>query len=126
MKHIKKVGRRVNFRIAIRISILLFSSIAGAERWIPVGPDGGDARSLAYDPGNPSRIFLGTSAGKLYVSGDSGASWSRFAQLSSSSDLVLDNIVIDPNNSRLMYVAGWSVQSGGGDLYRSKNGGRSW
>ena len=36
--------------------------------WIALGPEGGDVRSLAHDPHDPSRIFLGTSAGELYLS----------------------------------------------------------
>src|SRR5437763_5628142 len=45
-------------------------------QWMQVGPDGGDARTLAYDPADPSHLFLGTSAGQLYSSRDSGRTWS--------------------------------------------------
>ena len=95
---------------------------------MPIGPDGGDVRSLAYDPHNPDRIFLGTSSGQLFLSNDGGGSWSRFAHLGDGDDYVLDHIAIDPRNSAVMYVAAWSVdgQIQGGDIFRSHDGGKSW
>src|SRR5258708_25068952 len=116
----------MNTRVHIALLLLLLVA-AGleAQQWRPVGPDGGDVRSFAYDPHNPDRIFLGTSAGRLYLSGDGGATWSRFAHLGTSSSMVLDNIVIDPDNSKIMYVAAWSVDSSTtGDMFRTRNGGR--
>jgi photosystem II stability/assembly factor-like uncharacterized protein len=85
-------------------------------------------RSLAIDPQDPDRIFLGTSAGNLYLSTDKGASWSRFARPGNSAEMVLDHIVIDPADSRNIFVAAWNAQlpSSDGELYRSKDGGKSW
>jgi len=98
-----------------------------AQQWQTIGPDGGTVRSLTLDPKNPDRIFLGTSAGRLYLSTDNGANWSRYAQLGTAAEMVLDHVVIDPNNSRLVYVAAWNAQSpNNGDLFRSTDGGRNW
>src|SRR5579871_415567 len=97
-----------------------------ASDWQALGPDGGDVRALAYDPHNPDRIFLGTSAGELFLSTDNGASWSRYAHLGQGDDYVLDNIVIDAGDSNLIYVGAWSVVHTGGDLFRSRDGGRTW
>jgi photosystem II stability/assembly factor-like uncharacterized protein len=119
-------------RPAIRtIPVLLAlwaSALAAEQPWQPVGPDGGTVRSLAIDPKDPDRIFLGTSAGNLYLSTDKGASWSRFARPGNSAQMVLDHIVIDPADSRNIFVAAWNAQlpSSDGDLYRSKDGGKSW
>ena len=41
-----------------------------------MGPDGGDVRSLSFDPKNPDHILLGTSSGELFASHDRGATWS--------------------------------------------------
>jgi photosystem II stability/assembly factor-like uncharacterized protein len=104
------------------------AAIAAEQPWQPVGPDGGTVRSLAIDPQDPDRIFLGTSAGNLYLSTDKGASWSRFARPGNSAEMVLDHIVIDPADPRNIFVAAWNAQlpSSDGELYRSKDGGKSW
>ena len=94
--------------------------------WKPLGPDGGDVRSLAQDPVNPDRIYMGTSAGQLYLSMDAGATWSRYARLGEGDDYVLDHTVIDPSDANIIYVAAWSIESGGGDLFRSQDGGHTW
>ena len=94
--------------------------------WKPLGPDGGDVRSLAQDPVNPDRIYMGTSAGQLYLSLDAGLTWSRYARLGEGDDYVLDHTVIDPNDANIIYVAAWSIESGGGDLFRSQDGGHTW
>ena len=90
------------------------------------GPEGGDVRKLAVVPDNPDRIFLGTSSGRLYVSDDRGHSWTRFAHLGEGFDYVLDNVEIDPTNSSIMYVAGWSIEGKTGEVFRSKDAGRTW
>src|SRR4051812_6087823 len=91
-----------------------------------VGPEGGDVRRLAAVPDNPNRIFLGTSSGRLYVSDDRGQTWAQFAHLGEGFDYVLDNIEIDPTNSKVMYVAGWSIEGKTGELFKSRDGGKSW
>ena len=119
--------RRLRAISAVLIAMSL-SAFAADQPWQPVGPDGGTVRSLAIDPKNPDRIFLGTSAGNLYLSSDNGASWARFARPGKSAEMVLDHIAIDPADPRNMFVAGWNAQlpSSDGDLYRSKDGGKSW
>jgi photosystem II stability/assembly factor-like uncharacterized protein len=115
--------------IPVLLSVLWISAALAAEQsWQPVGPDGGTVRSLALDPKNPDRIFLGTSAGNLYLSSDNGASWSRFARPDKYGEMVLDHIVIDPSDPRNIFVAAWNAQlpNSDGDLFRSKDGGKSW
>lgn len=105
--------------------LLALPLAAPASEWKPLGPDGGDVRSLAYDPLNPDRIFLGTSAGRLFVSNDGGASWNRFAHLGGH-DHVLDNIAIAPTSGTI-YVAAWSVENNdSGGVFRSRDGGKTW
>ncbi len=111
-------------------ALLVVSSfgLLQAQEWRPVGPDGGSVRSLAYDPSNPDHVFLGTSSGRLYLSTNGGASWTRLAHLGSGSELVLDHVLIDPVDSRNIYVAAWNAQSpySDGDLFRSNDGGKTW
>ena len=103
------------------------ASAAGTRQWAVLGPDGGDVRSLTYDPQNPNRIFLGTSTGVIFVSEDGGHDWARFAKLGSGDDYVLDHIAINPQNSKIMFVSAWSVQDqNAGDIFRTSNGGKDW
>jgi len=98
-----------------------------AEKWIFLGPDGGDARSLAYDPRNPDHVFLGTSTGSVFVSTDGGQSWSRFAHLGSGDNYVLDHIIIDPRNPTIIFASAWNVENNkAGDVFRSRDGGDTW
>ena len=117
--------RHTLFVVALALCVSTFS---WAGQWTPLGPEGGDVRSLSYDPHNPDRIFLGTSSGQLFVSQDGGASWSRFAHLGSGDDYVLDHVVVDPRDSNTMYVSAWSVedQHQAGDLFITHDGGRTW
>jgi photosystem II stability/assembly factor-like uncharacterized protein len=94
--------------------------------WTTIGPDGGDVRSLAFDPRNPDRVFLGTSAGQIYLSTDGGESWSHFAHLGEGDDYVLDDIAVDPESPETIYAAAWSVVRNFGDIFRSRDGGRTW
>ncbi|GAC1431299.1 MAG: hypothetical protein NVS9B5_14170 [Terriglobales bacterium] len=108
--------------------VAMFSATAAlAAQWPVLGPDGGDVRSLSYDPRNPERILLGTSTSTLFLSQDGGHSWARFAHLGDSDDYVLDHIVVDPKNPNTIYVSAWSVNNQqSGDIFRSKDGGKSW
>lgn len=104
-----------------------FSILAVASDWRLIGPEGGDVRSLAYDPSNPNRVLLGTSAGQLFDSEDGGASWSVFAHLAPGDDYVLDHILFDPSHPQTIYVAGWSLYNADeGDVFRSDDGGHTW
>src|SRR5579872_1475648 len=117
----------------------LASASATERPWTPLGPDGGSVRSLAYDPQNPDQVFLGTSAGMLYVSRDHGSSWTRLAHFTQAGGgnaawgageaggMALDNIVISPTDSKTIYVAAWSVAASTiGELFRSRDGGKHW
>lgn len=116
-------------RTIMALALAAFTASAAAEQpWQPVGPDGGTVRSLAFDPNNPDRVYLGTSAGTLYLSTDNGKSWSRFARLGSSTEMVLDHIVIDPSDPKNIFVAAWNAQmpNSDGDLFRSQDAGKTW
>jgi photosystem II stability/assembly factor-like uncharacterized protein len=101
--------------------------MAIASDWRLIGPEGGDVRSLAYDPANPSHILLGTSAGQMFLSQDGGSSWALFAHLGQGDDYVLDHIIFDPSHPATIYVAAWSLyNSDEGDVFRSDDSGRTW
>jgi len=121
-------GKSVQRNLLILVALTVLSSAAlWAKPWVALGPEGGDVRSLTYDPHNPDRIFLGTSTGTLFLSTDGGHSWARLAHLGSGDDYVIDHLAIDPQNANRMYAAVWSVENQqSGDLFRSQDGGKSW
>jgi photosystem II stability/assembly factor-like uncharacterized protein len=105
---------------------LLSTALLASGPWKVLGPDGGDARSLAYDAHNPDHILLGTSTGQMFVSDDAGRTWSRLARLGGD-DYVLDHISIDPHDSNRIYVSAWSVSSQQiGEIFHTRDGGRNW
>ena len=107
--------------------VAVLTAGAWAQQWTPLGPDGGDGRSLAHDPKNPDHLFVGTSSGTVFRSQDGGRSWTRFAHLGDRDDYVLDHIIVDSHDSSLLYVAAWSIESqAAGDVFRSKDGGKNW
>jgi photosystem II stability/assembly factor-like uncharacterized protein len=122
------IFRGASGKLLILLLISLVSSTSlWAGQWAVLGPDGGDVRSLAYDPHNPDRIFLGTSTGVIFVSDNGGHDWSRFAHLSTGDDYVLDHIALNPHDTNIMYVSAWSIQSQqAGDMFRTRDGGKTW
>jgi hypothetical protein len=81
-------------------------SISAQSLWRTVGPDGGDARSLASVPGHPEHLYLGTALSTLYESVNGGTSWKRLARLDPADDLVIAHIIIDRADSSRILVAG--------------------
>jgi photosystem II stability/assembly factor-like uncharacterized protein len=113
--------------LMLLVFCLTCSATLLAGQWAVMGPDGGDVRSLTYDPQNPDRVFLGTSTGVLFVSDNGGKDWSRFAHLGTGDEYVLDHIVVNPQNTNIMYVSAWSAQSQQtGDIFRTHDGGKTW
>jgi photosystem II stability/assembly factor-like uncharacterized protein len=115
------------FKLLTFLTLACASAVAGSHQWNVLGPDGGDVRSLAYDPHDPNKVFLGTSTGVIFVSDDNGHNWTRFAKLGVGDDYVLDHIAFDPKHDKTMFVSAWSVQDqNAGDVFRTKNGGKEW
>lgn len=112
-------------RWAAALLAILFAPGAQAA-WVPVGPFGGDARSLVADRSNPNRIYVGTGTGQIYVSNNGGREWSRISTLEAPSSWVADNLAIDPTQSQVIYAAMWSLGEGGGGVFKSSDGGRTW
>ncbi|HEY7616716.1 MAG TPA: transcriptional regulator [Terriglobales bacterium] len=108
------------------MSVFFFSTLVWAAQWTVLGPDGGDVRSLTYDPQHPDRIFLGTGTGTVFLSTDGGRRWTRFARVGGD-DYVLDHILVDPQNAHRIFIGAWSVESQqSGDVFRSIDSGKTW
>ena len=107
-------------------SLLSGSALFAQSPWNAVGPAGGDARSFAAVPGDPSHIYLGTTDSWIYESLDRGATWTRLSKLADSDDLILDHIVVDPTNPATLWVAAWVVDHPEGGLWVSHDSGKTW
>ena len=124
------IKRLILAGVVMALSVGMFASgvpVPSSSDWSLIGPDGGNVRSLAYDPSDPDRLMLGTSAGELFVSQDGGKTWSPLAHLGAGDDLVIDHIVFDPTNTKTIYAAGWGLyHDDEGDVFRSDDGGLTW
>jgi len=110
--------------LALLVLVLLSAPAVGAEMWVPVGPPGGDVRSLATDPRDPRRVYLGTADGVLYRSDDAGLRWHRLSPGFPHRGASLDEIVVDPRGALL--VGFWEVAGSGGGIARSEDGGKTF
>ena len=95
-----------------------------SDDWRANGPPGGDVRSLVVDPNNPDRFYLGTLDAQLYTSADAGKSWELLYNFNKPK-LFVDHIIVDPRDSRTLYVAAHRHKESGG-FFKSTDGGHRW
>ena len=112
--------------IALSVLALGWASSLQAQAWRQVGPPGGTVISLAADPQNTSRLFLGTADGHVFASTDEGGHWQLASRIGTGQDDVITHIIIDPRDANRLYASTWTLYSGGGGVYRSDDGGRTW
>ena len=100
------------------------SSATRLLNWEVTGPLGGDVRSLAIDPRDARRLYFGTIDGQMYTSGDGGETWARVEGFNRPG-LLIDNIIIDPRDSKTIYAAAHRHKEAGG-FFKTTDGGRTW
>jgi photosystem II stability/assembly factor-like uncharacterized protein len=114
---------------AILASTAVFLACAGsvrAQAWKQVGPPGGTVISLAADPHNISKLYMGTADGHVFSSSDEGGHWQLLSRVGAGQDDVITHIIVDSRNANRLYASTWTLYSGGGGVYRSDDGGRNW
>ncbi len=92
--------------------------------WHATGPPGGDVRDLVVDPGNADRLYFGTLDGQIYTSADGGKRWALLYNFNRPK-LFVDHILVDPRDSKTLYVAAHRHKEPGG-FFKSTDGGRKW
>lgn len=97
-----------------------------AQTWKQVGPPGGTVISLEADPRNEKKLYLGTSDGHVFQSSDQGSHWQLLSRIGNGQDDVITHILVDPRDSNHLYASTWTLYSGGGGVYASKDAGRTW
>jgi photosystem II stability/assembly factor-like uncharacterized protein len=95
-----------------------------AMDWRVSGPTGGDVRALVVDPSDPQRFYFGTLDGQIYTSTDGGQQW-RLLSNFNRPKLFMDHIIVDPRDSRVIYVATHRHKEAGG-FFKSTDGGATW
>lgn len=97
------------------------------RQWDITGPWGGDVRSLVCSPDNPDLLYLGTSDGQFFRSTDGTRNWRRMKPGLDQLGISIDDIIIDPRNTKKLYAGAWTVsakQTGG--VFKSEDGGEHW
>src|SRR5258708_35311393 len=119
------IGRTLSSAFLLVALLPHQSALAQSASWVPVGPDGGDGRSLAADPTNPNHIYLGTTNSWIYQTDDGGASWQRLAKLAKTDDLLVASILVDESDSKTLLVSTCVVNHPYRGLFISHNAGKS-
>lgn len=87
----------------------------------PMGPLGGDVRSLVQDPSDPRRLYAGTVDGILYRSLNAGASWTRLDPGFPRRGASLDDLLVTETGD--IYASFWNLDDSGGGIARSMDHG---
>ncbi len=112
--------------IALAMCATVLALSSKAQTWRQVGPPGGTVISLAADPNNISTLYLGTADGHVFTSMDEGGHWQLISRIGTGQDDVITHIIVDRRDAKRLYASTWSLYSGGGGVYRSDDGGRTW
>lgn len=125
---------RFGFRASFARGVFFLAALAWeagvparAQTWRAMGPPGGDVRSLAADPSDPRRLYLGTTDGHVFRSVDAGEHWELAGRAGARQDGVLTALVVDPRGAHVLYAATWTLDPhAGGGVFRSEDDGRTW
>ncbi len=97
------------------------------QTYYGVTPINGRVNAVAFDPTNPNIFYAGGAQGGLWKTTDAGVNWSWLS--SSWTQLAVNNIVVDPNNSNTIYVARGDFHGfifGSYGIMKSTDGGQTW
>ena len=98
----------------------LYKTEDGGARWRPLdGLRGHSVWSLALWPADPHWVAAGTSDG-IFLSGDSGASWTRLSPESNTELRPVVSLAFDPADRRILYAGTLHLP------WRTRDGGASW
>jgi photosystem II stability/assembly factor-like uncharacterized protein len=113
--------------LAVRLAFLLLlpATTVHAQAWRVLGPPGGDVRSLASEPGNAQRLYLGTSDGHVFVSDDGAQHWRLLSRVGTPETVVF-TLLVDHRDANVIYAGTWTLSGVGGGLFRSKDRGETW
>jgi hypothetical protein len=87
----------------------------------------GRVNTVHVDPSNPNTVYIGSPAGGIWKSTNSGDSWTPMSD--NLPQIGVSGIAVDPNNSNIIYIS--TGDCDGGDTYsigvmKSIDGGVNW
>jgi hypothetical protein len=91
---------------------------AGINTWTTRGPQGGNFGALKRSPSAPNTVYTGLGH-SFFRSTNGGRTWNAGYNFEEQ----VNEIAIDPTDSRRVYVATVAIQTVGGGVYRSEDGG---
>jgi photosystem II stability/assembly factor-like uncharacterized protein len=134
-------GGEANIRGNVAVGHGLYKSTDAGKTWTQVWKNLGQVGTMAVHPTNPEIAFaavLGSPFGPgkdrgVYRTTDGGKTWQQV--LSKDADTGASDVVLDPNNPRIIFAGlwqtrrkPWEMTSGGpgSGLHVSRDGGDSW
>ncbi len=102
----------------------IFKDRDDLSEWSVVGPNGGDVRTITIDPKDKDRLYISTFDGQIHTSADGGKTWSLLVNLNKP-QLVLDQLIVDSRNSKIIYTSGNRGKLAGG-FFKTTDGGITW
>lgn len=126
-----------NWEIAYNQSLNGSESLTGD--WVEVGPiakpnngtgqpnGNGRLNTIAFHPSNVNTFWVGAPSGGLWKTSDGGLSWT--SNTDNLPTLGVSSILIDPNNTNIMYIGTGDRDAGdapGLGVYKSTDGGQTW
>ena len=113
--------------MAVFLSLFSLSGRAFAQTWTPIGPLGGDVRSLAADPSRAGVLYLGTADGYIFGSQDAGEHWQSLGLVGPTKG-VITAIIVDSADSGMLFASMWTQEASGegGGVFVSADRGRTW
>lgn len=102
-------------------TVLLVAVQTGAANalWVPVGPGGGEVRSLVIAPSNPNVLYAGTQGGGIFKSVNGAATWTSASR--GLAGFAVYALAVHPRNPEIVYAG-----SLGGGVFKSVDGGAHW
>jgi photosystem II stability/assembly factor-like uncharacterized protein len=113
----------ITLRKLLILLTITFLTLPVFGQWRRAALFGADVRALLGDPMEPDTLFLGTSAGEVYVTHDGAKSWVNPFHGIPFPGYVVDNLVIDRNGR--LWAACWGLW-GGGVVAVSDDRGKTW
>ena len=100
--------------------------------WKELGPPdvGGRLTSIAVDPANPDRVFVGSAGGGVWFTEDAGRHWKQVWS-DHSETLAIGSLAFDPHDASILYAGtGEANLSGetypGAGIFKTTDGGATW